>query len=217
MIQKATYKDQVVEFIYKEILKGNLKPKEQIKESNLSETLGVSRAPIREALRELISMGLVEYVPRVGNFVIDLTPKDILNTYTTRGVLEGYAASCVSKLFGKNELEKLYGMCEKMRHLAEGGENVKLIDLGDEFHNAIFAGYDNTQLVKFTDTLSIKSHLMFSKYWPKLYLPNQIEQRHKKIVDAIESKDRQKIEKTIRNHYIETGEKIAKLKEEEGV
>ena len=217
MIQKATYKDQVIEFIYKEILKGNLKPKEQIKESSLSEKLGVSRAPIREALRELISMGLIEYIPRVGNFVIDLTPKDILDTYTTRGVLEGYAASCVFDKFSKKELSSLNGMCEEMKKLAENQENVKLIDLGDEFHNAVFAGCDNAQLVKFTDTLSIKSHLMFSRYWPKLYSPNQIEQRHKKIVEAIESKDRKKIEQTIRNHYIETGEKIAKLKEKEGV
>jgi DNA-binding GntR family transcriptional regulator len=213
LIKKITYKDQVVDFIYKEILRGNLLPKQQVKESHLSEILGISRAPIREALKELINIGIVEYKPRIGTFVIDLTPKDILNTYETRGVLEGYAAACSKDRFSAKDLDKLYAMCDKMEILAKARKNIELIDLGDEFHEMVFVSYDNVQLVKFTKTLSIKSHLMFSKYWPKLYKPSEIKSRHKVIVDAIQSKNAQKIESCLREHYIETGQKIAKLKE----
>jgi len=211
VIKKTTYKDQVVEYIYKEILKGNLLPKSQIKESHLAEELNISRAPIREALRELISIGIVEYRPRVGNFVVELQPKDILDTYITRGVIEGFAASV--SVFKDFEIDNLYNMCIEMESLAKENKNIELIDLGDRFHNIIVEKSNNNQIISFAKTLSIKSHLMFSKYWPKLYIPNQIKERHILIVDALKSKNPNEIEKSIRTHYEETGKKIAKLKE----
>ncbi len=212
MIEKATYKDQVVNFIYKEILKGNLKPKSQIKESHLSERLQISRAPIREALKELVVMGLAEYKPRIGTFIIDLDPQDIVDTYSTRGVLEGYACRMSYKMFTEGDIDKLYGMCDRMEILAESHSNIALIDLGDEFHNYLFKGCKNGQLVRFTKTLSIKSHLMFSQYWPKLYSPNQIRDRHISIVKSIKQANAADIEGCIREHYIQTGQKIAELK-----
>ncbi len=213
-VKKITYKDRVAEFIYKEIIKGNIKPKEQIKETHLSETLNISRAPIREALNELTSVGILEYRPHIGTFLTDLTADDILNAYITRGVLEGFAASISFPKLTKGDINRLYSMCDKMEMLAEKNENVKLIYLGDKFHEKLFSICGNKELVKFTKMLSMKSHLMFSKYWPKLYLPKQINERHKKIVKAIESGNPKTIEREIRNHYTETGKKIAKLKKE---
>ncbi len=213
VIKKTTYKDQVVDYIYKEILKENIKPKEQVKESHLSEVLQISRAPIREALKELIGIGILEYKPRVGTFVVDLSPKDTLNAYITRGVLEGYAASQVCRQFGDEMIDRLYTMCDEMEILAKEGKNIELIDLGDRFHEEIFLKCSNNQLVSFTKTLSIKSHLMFSRYWPKLYLPNEINKRHRLIVDAIKNKNPKSVEEMVRNHYLETGKKIAELKE----
>ncbi len=214
-IKRGTYKDQVEEFIYKEILKGNLKPKEQIKESRLSEILHISRAPIREALKELISMGLLEYKPRIGTFVVDVKPDDIYETYVARGVLEGYAAACSYGGLSSVDIEKLRRMCDKMEELAESSKNIKLIDLGDKFHKKIFERCNNKQIVKLTNMLSFKSHLLFSKYWPKLYTPRQIKERHIVMVEALKSKDEGLIEKTVRNHYTETGKKISDLKKKE--
>ena len=68
-IVKKTYKDQVVDYIYQLLLKGELGPGDQLKESLLAEEMGISRAPIREAMKELITNGLVDYRPQVGNFI----------------------------------------------------------------------------------------------------------------------------------------------------
>ncbi len=212
-IKRETYKDQVVHFIYKEILKGNIKPKEQIKEVHLAQTLNISRAPIREALKELVSFGLLEYRPRIGTFVVDMKPDDIYETYTARGVLEGYAASISYQSLSLKDMENLKKMCEEMEYLAKKKEDMKLIDLGDKFHQKIFDSCKNKQVVKLTEALSLKSHLLFSQYWPKLYTPSQIKERHLIIVDAINSKKPDIIEKTIRNHYTETGKKISDFKE----
>ncbi len=211
-IERTTYKDQVIQYIYREILKGNLKPGQQIKEAKLSEKLTISRAPIREALKELISMGIVEYKPRVGTFVIDPSPEDILNTYEARGVVEGYAAANAMDKFSPRDIERLYGMCLKMKQLAENKQNLKLIDLGDRFHETIIRPCHNAQIMKFAYTLSLKSHLMFNRYWARLYSPDEIEKRHTAIVDAIHSGNRESVERSIRAHYMETGEKISSLR-----
>jgi len=212
-IKRETYKDQVVHFIYKEILKGNIKPKEQIKESHLANTLNISRAPIREALKELVSLGLLEYKPRIGTFVVDMKPDDIYETYVARGILEGYAASISYHALSLKDMKNLKKMCEEMEILAHKREDMKLIDLGDKFHQKIFSSCENKQVVRLTDALSLKSHLLFSQYWPKLYTPKQIKERHLVIVDAINLKKPDIIEKTIRNHYAETGKKISDFKE----
>ncbi len=88
-IVKHTYKDQVIDHIYQLLLDGELGPGDQLKESLLAEQMGISRAPIREAMKELIMNGLVDYRPQVGNFIPVLSPKEIVDSYTTRGVLEG--------------------------------------------------------------------------------------------------------------------------------
>ncbi len=212
MVKKETYKDQIIEFIYKEILKGNLKPKDQIKEIQLSKTLNVSRAPIREALKELASLGIVEYKPRVGNFVVDLTPKDILDTYITRGLLEGYAAAASINRFTPKIIEKLYEYCDLMEELAKEGKNIKLIELGDKFHEKMFKLCGNQILISYIDSLSLKSHILFHQYWSELYSPADINQRHRIIVDTLKTKNRQKIEYVIREHYKQTGEKMAEIK-----
>jgi len=212
MFKKETYKDQVIKYIYKEILKGNLKPKDQIKESHLSEVLSISRAPIREALKELNSLGIVEYKPRVGNFVVDITEQDILDTYTTRGLLEGYAAAnSVDKLSKKN-IDKLYEYCSMMENFAKENKEISLIDLGDKFHELLFIKCENQLLVKYIRNLSIKSHILFKEYWSRLYTPSEINQRHRLIVDTLVMGDKQKIEKVIREHYQETGEKMVEIK-----
>ncbi len=212
VIERSTYKDQVIQFIYREILKGNMKPGQQIKESKLSERLGISRAPIREALKELISMGIVEYKPRIGTFVMDPSPDEILQAYEARGVLEGYAAAKAMNELDPDQVAELYDMCEEMKDLAKNRENLKLIDLGDKFHEKITKPCKNDQIMNFSYMLSLKSHLMFSEYWAQLYTPEEIENRHRLIVDAIVKHSPEEVERVIRFHYMETGEKISHLK-----
>lgn len=215
IISKTTYEEQVISFIYNCLLKGELKPGDQIKENRLAIKLGISRAPIREALRELISNGIIEYRPRVGNFVMNLSPKDIVDSYITRGVLEGYAARDAIDNFSVYGINRLYKMTENMEELASSGKHIKLIDLGDKFHEMIFSRSGNKQLVGFTKKLSIKSHLMFFRYLAMLYSPSEIGERHKIIVDALKSGNAEQVEACIRSHYYETGTKIANLKETE--
>ncbi|MCD6581915.1 MAG: GntR family transcriptional regulator [Desulfuromusa sp.] len=208
-IVKKTYKDQVVDYVYQLLLTNELNPGDQLKETLLAEQMGISRAPIREAMKELIMIGLVDYRPQVGNFIPVFSPKQIIDSYTTRGVLEGYAVMSACNRFSAEEIEKLENLTVQMESYAVKKNHKLVIETGGEFHDFLISKCDNIQLLEYTDRLSLKLHILFFKYWGKLYSPAEIGRRHQKIVESIKSKDLHLIEKVIRQHYVETGSKIA--------
>jgi len=210
-IVKKTYKDQVIDYVYQLLLAGKLNPGDQLKESHLAEEMGISRAPIREALKELIMNGLVEYRPQVGNYIALMSPKQTIDSYTTRGVLEGFAVMETYDQFSSEEIDKLETLTVQMEAYANKNNNKMVTQAGGEFHDLLISKNNNVQLLEYMDRLSLKLHIMFYKYWGKLYSPAEIGRRHKEIVDSIKQKDPVQIEKVIRQHYVETGTKIAAL------
>ena len=210
-IVKKTYKDQVIDYVYRLILSGELGPGDQLKESLLAEQMGISRAPIREAMKELIMNGLVDYRPQVGNFIPVLSPKQIVDSYTTRGILEGYAVMETRGLFVPREIAKLEYLVGQMESSARQQDHKMVVEAGGEFHDLLISKNNNVQLIEYTDRLSLKLHILFYKHWGRLYSPEEIGSRHHRIVASIKSGDADRIEKTVRAHYVETGSKIAAL------
>ncbi len=210
-IVKKTYKDQVIEYVYQLILKNDLKPGDQLKETLLAEQMGISRAPVREAMKELIINGLVDYRPQVGNFIPSLSAQQIVDSYTTRGVLEGFAVMECCDQFSAADIEKLDCLVGAMEDCARNGEHLRVIEIGGEFHDFLISKNSNVQLIDYTDRLSLKLHVLFFKYWGRLYSPAEIGRRHREIVASVKAGDGDRIEKVIRRHYAETGSKIAEL------
>ena len=87
VIERSTYKNHVINYIYDGIRENRFLPGEKILESHLSKDLGISRAPVREALADLVSAGVLDYRPQVGNFIASPSPEEIIESYVTRGVL----------------------------------------------------------------------------------------------------------------------------------
>ncbi len=85
-------RERIVARLRQAIIAGDLPPKTRLMEPELARRLGVSRTPLREAIRHLEAEGLLAAVPRVGTFVTEVSPRDVEDTYAIRGVLEGLAA-----------------------------------------------------------------------------------------------------------------------------
>jgi len=213
LLKKKTYRDNVVDYVYKAIRSEEFSPGDKILETFLAEKLKLSRAPIREALKQMAGDGLLVYKPQVGHFVAQMKPKDIVDAYAARGVLEGFAAMNASELFTKDDYFELEGMAIDMKKLVENGKVDEMIDLGNDFHDILFKKCGNLQIVQYTESLSLKLHLLFHKHWSRLYTPMKVMERHAQIVAALRKKDRYSIEQCIREHYNESGTRIAKLYE----
>lgn len=213
-IVKKTYKDQVVDYVYQLLLSGELAPGDQIKESLLAVQMGISRAPIREAMKELIMDGLVNYRPQVGNFIPVLSAKEIVDCYTTRGLLEGFAVGAGCRKISGEKLSHLYSMVEEMESCARARDQKMVVEVGGQFHDLLISYCDNQQLLEYTNRLSLKCHVLFYKHWSRLYSAEEIGRRHRLIVDTVKTGNAIGIEQVIRDHYLESGCKIADLQNE---
>jgi len=213
-IIKKTYKDQVVDYVYQLLLSGELAPGDHIKESLLATQMGISRAPIREAMKELIMDGLVDYRPQVGNFIPVLSAKEIVDCYMTRGLLEGFAVGAGCRSISGEELAHLYAMVEEMESCARDQDQKMVVEVGGQFHDLLISYCDNRQLLEYTNRLSLKCHVLFYKHWGRLYSAEEIGRRHRLIVDAVKTGNPAGIEQVIRDHYRESGRKIADLQHE---
>ncbi len=211
MFSRHTYKDKVKVYICDLIFQGRLTPGEQIKEKEIAATLGISRAPIREAFRELITEKILEYVPYKGTYLKKTDPTETIEIYSTRGILEGAAVADSVGTLGKRQLQKLSYLNEKMYFCARDGDNRKLIEYGEQFHSVLFKNCKNSLLIHETNRLGFICHILFFNHWPRIYTPTQIKRRHQQIIEVVIRRDRAEIERVIREHYFETGKKISLL------
>lgn len=211
-IKKLTYSEQVAEYIKQSILEGNLSPGDQVKEVLLAEKLGISRAPIREALQILAREGLIKSQPQKGKHVSALTAKQIEDSYFTGGVLEAAAVTQALPLYTEEDIANLEEILEQMNEVAESGKDRKdLTKLDTTFHNILFSRIDNELLIELCrrSCQGISKFLLY-KYWLTLYTPTQVYERHLKILEALKSGSPSKLEKTIRTHYINSGKRMSK-------
>lgn len=153
--QTKSLKDVAVDYLTEKILTGEYKPNEKINEVQVANELGISRAPIREGIKELSSQGLVTQIPRKGTYVVELTEKDIKEIYQIRLSLE----SCIiDKIVDNDKLnEKDFKFLEDKIELMEETANSD-----DDF---------NTKKIKIN-----REDIKFHKYiWGKADSPRRLE------------------------------------------
>ncbi|MDL2272251.1 GntR family transcriptional regulator [Desulfovibrio sp. OttesenSCG-928-I05] len=213
MITKQTYSDQVAEYIKARILEGELAPGDQVKEMVLAERLGISRAPVREALQILMREGLISSEPQRGKFIRALTGKEIKDAYFIGGVLEGAAVAVSLERFTDDDLACLDALVNAMRATAATASSMlEFAGLDNEFHDTLLARADNPGLTELArrSCLNISKFLFYNR-WRTLYTPEEYCARHELILDAVRSKDPALVEKTLRDHYTESGERMARF------
>lgn len=209
--KKKTYSELVVDYVKNRILNGYLSPGEPVMESSIASELSISRAPVREAMQILLREGLIESRPQKVKHVTALTAKQIRDSYFTGGILEAAAVAQVLHQYTNKDHEKLESILSKMKQIADNGDRLpELATLDNSFHNVLFSRIDN-DLIKDLCRRSCQgiSKFLLYKHWLKLFPATKVYQRHKKIVDALKQKDAAIIEHVIREHYIESGEKMS--------
>jgi len=197
----------LVEIIFRQlegmILSGRIQPGERINESKLSSLLGVSRAPIREALRLLASSGILEIRANRGMFVRELQIKEVEELYDIRAALEVLAGERAAELIDGEDLPVLEKWMQEMAACVEANDTDAYYRANIAFHAAIVEISGNAHLLSIYEGVC-KQMSLFRRI--SLSLPGQLRlslQRHKKIVEAVRSKDSAKAANVMRNHTLE--------------
>ena len=141
--------DQIFEKLEHDILVGEYGKGDTLTELKLSETLGVSRTPIREALRRLAQENLI-YMSTKGAVVLGLTPDDIKDIYEIRLRIEGYAAKLAAERATDAQIEELFDIVELQEFYIQKGDSDRAMDCDSKFHRMIY---------KMTDSLPIYTTL----------------------------------------------------------
>jgi len=190
-------RDVVFNTLRDAILTGKLVPGERLMENQLAEKLGVSRTPIREALRMLELENLVELVPRKGAQVLDMSEKDIVNVLEVRGVLEGLGASLACKKMKEEELAKLKETELEFERACETEDYEAIADIDERFHDIMFASTGNDKLIQIFNNLRIQLYRYRMAHVKLESSKADIITHHRGIIKAIE------------NHLSEEGSQVA--------
>lgn len=182
------------------ILKGSLKPGERLTEPSLSKLLGISRTPIREALRLLEIEGFVEIIPRRGAVVTVITDKDVDEIFELKIKLESLAAKNASRHMKPSDIEKLKTINDKIESYISSNNVTQMMKLNSEFHSVFMSRCDNGRLLKFLESLSLQFKMATAFSFSVTGRIKEVVKEHNQMIDAFESKNEKQIEKLVEAH-----------------
>ncbi|HOA55061.1 MAG: GntR family transcriptional regulator [Clostridiaceae bacterium] len=186
--------------IRNDILNGVYEPGESLVELKLSEELGVSRTPVREALRQLELEGLVQSVPNKGATVRGVTEQDIQDIYTIRMLIEGLAARWAAEKITPEELEELKEAVDLEEFYTTKSNYGNLLRFDTRFHDIIFKASKSKPLMY---TLSTFHRYVQKARRVSMSSPEraaEVLQEHKAILQAIIDRDADRAEKLMTEH-----------------
>jgi DNA-binding GntR family transcriptional regulator len=193
------------------IFDGDLQDGDRIVEAEVSRKLGISRAPIREALQSLRQAGLVEHEPRRGWYVIGLEPDDMWDIYLIRAAIETLAARRVVAQMSPQLRAELEALIAQMAAAAEAGDPDALATYDVQFHELIIQHGGSHQLQRIWHQLHPQDWTIMSV----LRLPQvpltEMAQRHQTVLDALTSGDLNWAEAVIRRHILELAQRVLDL------
>lgn len=185
-------RDVVFNTLRQAILRGELKPGERLMEIQLANKLGVSRTPIREAIRKLELEGLVLMIPRRGAEVAEITEKNLRDVLEVRCALEELAVQLACDRIDEDGIQNLREAAERFREVLDSDDITKIAEADVEFHDVIFAATDNRRLIQLLNNLREQMYRYRIEYLKKKEYYPQLLAEHEAIIAAIEGHDKEK-------------------------
>ena len=205
---KYSLSAKVFNQLQEDILSGKYKKDEELKEKTLGEEYGVSRTPVREALRQLELEGLVSMIPNKGARVVGFTSQDIYDIYEIRSMLEGLCA----RRAAKNATPDLIAELEEIIYLtdfhAEKGHGKQVFELDNKFHEKLYEACGSKILANL-----LHDYHHYVQSVRKISLTSQERSikttaEHAAIVDAVKAHDGEKAQCLANNHIMNTMKNI---------
>lgn len=193
-------RDVVFKTLRQAILTGELKPGERLMEIHLAQKLGVSRTPIREAIRKLELEGLVTMIPRRGAEVAQLTEKSLQDVMEVRRALDVLSAELACDRISEDEKKALLLACQEFEK-AVSAENFKKIAEKDvALHNIIVKASRNQRLQLLVNQLAEQMYRYRFEYIKDISQHKLLLEEHKAIYEAIASGNREEAARTAKLH-----------------
>lgn len=193
-------RDVVFQTLRQAILKGELQPGERLMEIQLAQRLGVSRTPIREAIRKLELEGLVLMIPRKGAEVAKITQKHTRDVLEVRRALEELAAKLSCERISAKELKELETACQAFSKAIKGKDFMTIAEKDERFHDIIYLSTQNDRLVQLLNNLREQMYRFRLEYIKDAHKHEDIAKEHEEIYACIAKRDAKGAAVALRRH-----------------
>lgn len=182
-------RDVVFNTLRQAILRGELKPGERLMEIQLANKLGVSRTPIREAIRKLELEGLVLMIPRRGAEVAEITEKSLRDVLEVRGALEELAVKLACQKITDEQITELRVADKEFEQALNSGDVTVYAEADVKFHDVIYHATDNQRLIQLLFNLREQMYRYRVEYLKREEAHGTLLMEHKKIIETIANRD----------------------------
>jgi DNA-binding GntR family transcriptional regulator len=200
--------DRILKIVEEAILSGTFKPGERLIETKLAKNLGISKSPVREALKRLEGEGIVLLMPRKGYFVKDIDRKSIEDFFDVMFILEPTSALLSLKKKGETVCREIDEILDNMDRCLRKKDYESYRALNDQFHGLFYGLTENEWIIKISQMLRKQAYMLRSL---SLYTKDRFSQsleEHRAIADAYKKGDKRLLEKAVKNHVIMFKENI---------
>ncbi|UCF83949.1 MAG: GntR family transcriptional regulator [Desulfobacteraceae bacterium] len=199
----SSLSERAYESIKESILKidvTKVKDEERIDERGLSESLGISRTPLREAINRLVIEGFLKVVPRKGVYVVKKSKKEIIEILLVRAVLEGMAARLATKNVTEDEIQKMKELFSPFGESSSGGQFIKYSDANIVFHELVLRTSQCDKLIELAG--NIFDHIRWIRFRTIVYEDRfpKMQKEHLHIIEAFEKRNPDLAERRMRAH-----------------
>lgn len=193
-------RDVVFNTLRQAILTGEMKPGERLMEIHLANKLGVSRTPIREAIRKLELEGLVIMIPRRGAEVAQITWKSLKDVLEVRRALDVLAIELACDRMTQEELQELYRACESFAEATRKKDVREIAEADVALHDFIVAATRNNRLIQLVNNLAEQMYRYRFEYIKDSSQHERLIQEHNDMYQSILRKDKESAARAVRKH-----------------
>lgn len=193
-------RDVVFNTLRQAILRGELKPGERLMEIQLANKLGVSRTPIREAIRKLELEGLVLMIPRKGAEVAEITEKSLRDVLEVRRALEELAVELACEKITDVQIQELRDAAEEFRESLKEGDITRIAEADVKFHDVIYMATDNQKLIQLLNNLREQMYRYRVEYLKRSDFHQQLIDEHEEIIETIETGQKERAVQVVCQH-----------------
>jgi len=214
LLARHTTQESVVDYLRTLIMSHQISPGERLVQSELAEELGVSRTPVREALHQLASEGLVTISAYKGASVTDFSLRELDEIYCVRIALEGYAANLATQLITEDDFQRMNSLVRQMKETFQLGDRLQLLKVNRDFYSSLYTIPNQQRLydmiMQHLDLANVYRRMAFSL--DRLYM-NTVG-HHEELLTVLQRSDAKTAEHLTRLWLQETADTLIRLLEE---
>ena len=193
-------RDVVFNTLRQAILKGELEPGERLMEIQLAERLGVSRTPIREAIRKLELEGLVLMIPRKGAEVAKISARSLRDVLEVRHALEELAIELACQRMSEEDVGNLQKAQEDFKKAIAEGDAMKIAETDEHYHDVIYEGTQNAKLIQMLNNLREQMYRYRLEYIKDEDKRKILVLEHEKILKTVRERKVAEAKEAVREH-----------------